>query len=608
MDNSDDQYGGHTPSHHHHDSIKRIKKILSDSAREAFGEPQRDVSDSPTSNTVDTGPRQPTQDAIDSLHSHPIYSSQNNPLPPAHYQTHYAQQPNQNVVSPSTQMSSQQKENQKPYKKRMSAEEKQRLVLYYMNAYYQSCINPSGNIMLMETRSGMLYPPGAEEISQAVNAACYYQAGIEVSNSAIRSALAKFTERSSVPLSIRPVYGRAGFLEGSPSSRVINSHHGAYRTESVSPQVALWPASPLIPYVVPHRSLPLEVRSHHIQCTPHKLAVFMKSNTGLSETSLLLVMTWMILTWMPDKKQVLLELRGGDNNHVLQVQRIIKQLIDPSRQPGDNDLPTGTAAFDAFCQQEYVISLERFEKLTPGQQKNLVSVMEGREVEWVWRDGKKQKIRINVQCPVMISCLESPLTDTMLMARTVSIDTNHGQSSEIDVLSEYMQTGMLIDLLALFGLVQQSVDQPVSPEKTERYRRQGLLSDFCRIGELVAINLGRSEEDFWKQLDYAQSIGQEDAFESDDIAQLLVRCWEDNASEAIEFSMTDWLHLLPTYLEEDQEDGFPTSQKALSIRFKKASEVLKSYGLLLESTGRMGSDRRAWRLRKMPGRDTGGFL
>lgn len=597
MDNSDDQSGDCTlsdaQSHSRHDRMDAIKRHVSDIARHAFSATESHAPEPSPSHLVNPGSTQTTQEAV--------YSSYNSAAYPSYHNTSYPQPPVQNGAFPSAQISSQEKKNQKQHKKRMSAEEKQHLVLRYLNNYYQPCANSSGSVMLMERSSGTLFPPGVAEIRQAVNAACFREVGVEVSNSAIRSALEKFTERASVPLSTRPVYGRAGCVERTPSFRVINCHQDTYRVDSMSPQVALSGASfDAVPCVIPHRSLPLEVTNTHIQAVPQRLTPWLKGLTGLPETSLLLVITWMMLTWMPDKKQVLLELRGGDNDHIVQAQRVIKKLIDPSRQPGDNALPTGTAAFNAFCQQEYVISLERFDSLTPQQQKNLLGVMEGKEVEWVWRDSKKQKMSIHVQCPVMMSCLESPLTDTALMARTLSMDAGTGARGGFGLQATEMLSGTLTELLALFGLVQQSVHYLVPPEKAARYRRQGPLSDFCHIGEAVAVNLGQPEEAFWEQLQLAQRDGQEDAYESDDIAQALVQCWEDNANEAIEWSMTDWLELLPAYLQKGQEVGFPKTQKALSIRFKKASEVLKAHGLLLEPIGRIDSNRRAWRLRKMP--------
>ena len=613
MDNSDDQYGERPlrvrQSNNERESQSAVKRHLSDMARQAYGEPESRAPEPSPPHLVNTEPQQATQEAAASFYTPEPWSSsplQHSAPSSSHYYAPYASTPVQgDAPGHSTANLSQESAHQKRYKKRLSAEEKQSLVLRYLQTYYQPCVNQPGHVMLMERSSGTLFPPGVDEIRQAVNAACFQQIGIEVSNSAIRSAIAKFTERSSVQQSVLPVYGRAGYVEAIPAFRVINRHQGTYRVDSMSPQATLLAASfTAVPYVVPHRSLPLEATGTHIQVVPQRLALWLKGLTGLPETSLLLVITWMMLTWMPDKKQVLLELRGGDNNHVVQAQRVIKQLIDPSQQPGDNVLPTGTAAFDAFCQQEYVISLERFDALTPQQQKNLLRVMEGKDVEWVWRDGKKQKMRINVQCPVMMSCLESPLTDTALMARTISMDTGVGAFGGLGLQAKEMLSGTVTELLALFGLVQQSVHYFVFPEKAERYRRQGPLSDFCHIGEAVAINLGQSEEAFWEQLHHAQRDGQEDAYESDDIAHALVQCWENNADEAIELSMTDWLELLPAYLQKGQEAGFPKTQKALSIRFKKASEVLKAYDLLLEPTGRIGSDRRAWRLRKMPDRPT----
>ncbi|MFI8750158.1 hypothetical protein ACIGG6_09155 [Vreelandella lionensis] len=602
MDDSNDPYGEHphreSQSNNKRESLDALKKNLSDMARQAYSGPESDARQPSPLYIMNTDPSKIAHEAVSSSYNSAAY--------PSYHNTSYPQPPVQNVAFPSAQISSQEKKNQTQHKKRMSAEEKQHLVLNYLNTYYQPCANSSGNVLLMERSSGTLFPPGVDEIRQAVNAACFHRVGVEVSNSAIRSALEKFTERASVPLSTRPVYGRAGCVERAPSFRVINCHQGAYRVDSMSPQVALSGASfDDVPYVIPHRSLPLEVINTHIQAVPQRLIPWLKGLTGLPETSLLLVITWMMLTWMPDKKQVLLELRGGDNDHIVQAQRVIKKLIDPSRQPGDNALPTGTAAFNAFCQQEYVISLERFDSLTPQQQKNLLGVMEGKEVEWVWRDSKKQKMRIHVQCPVMMSCLESPLTDTALMARTLSMDAGTGARGGFGLQATEMLSGTLTELLALFGLVQQSVHYLVPPEKAARYRRQGPLSDFCHIGEAVAVNLGQPEEAFWEQLQLAQRDGQEDAYESDDIAQALVQCWEDNANEAIEWSMTDWLELLPAYLQKGQEVGFPKTQKALSIRFKKASEVLKAHGLLLEPIGRIDSNRRAWRLRKMP--DTSAF-
>lgn len=639
-DTSDDEFDNESSSSARDDEEgrKRDLAMLSERAMEAFSGGDEQDAQPPAASTDATGEQEaasssmsPPQSATSAQASasddNGSFNSAN-ALPPPHgtpgmtqgwgTQSHpasWAPQPThmQHGTSPGAFFQEAPEVDRAPvrHKKRLSKEDRQRALLNYLGQTYQALANLANNVVLMERRSGMLFPERSTEVRKEIKATFFHQHGLEITSKEIASALEKFTAFSCVQASFLPVFGRAGCINS--RFRVINSHHGYYLFDTTSPLPT--PPSPVglpvpfpVPFVVPHRSLSLPswFQLDMYPCNDFEQRFWVE--TGLPKDTLLVVLAWMVLGWMPDKKQVMLEMRGSGDDSQVHAQRVIKRILDPSRSPGDTALPTGKVALEKHAQQEYLLSLERIDSLTPYQQKGLFEFLQGKEVDWVWNDGKKTGMNIQIQCPVMMSCLESPLTYAPLVERKVSVDTaTNAEPRKLHPVDDELFNPLFKGFLLLFGHIQERLWSPFN--KSKKAWKEGVLSDLCTIGELVAAYFGRSPDAFWDQLNSAKLDIHEDALEADDIAQIVKKCSDDNEGAPLEMSMTEWLEALE---KKSKEVGvsvvLPERAKGLSIRFKKARKVLEPYGILMTSVGRKGSDRRAWRVEKAPVPSQGDYL
>jgi hypothetical protein len=455
---------------------------------------------------------------------------------------------------------------------------------------YRRITNEATSPLLVDAYKGHVLPEIPDAISASV--ATQYRSihGSEVPKADIRRAFDHFGE-SVAPLETKVFFGRAGYDPVS-RRRFIDAVAGQCLTFDAG--AMYYQTQVGQPFIRPFKSRDLPQTANIGNHSPFLIGSLFDNSALPSEADLLLI-SWMILSWMPDRKQVMLELLGAPSSSLEKAHSLIKNVVDPSTESWQNDLPNHVKQFNDIALQHYLLSFSHVAALTPTQQDHLFNLMRGKSVDWKWK-GKKVVANITVQCPVMISSLESVVTEPKLADSTLSIEVEESENRhEIPEQFQTIKPSLVAGLLMLFGHVNA---QWTMVEYDRRFDHYGGLADLCRVGQLVAGSLGRDKSEFWHQFETNQRGRRQFELEESPVALAVLKMLDDEPSGVIDIPVKKWLFHLKEYCPENTPpEQWPITSKGLSEKFKLVKPLLRDFGVTLASTGQRGP-LRYWRAEK----------
>jgi len=456
---------------------------------------------------------------------------------------------------------------------------------------YWRIVNETNSNLLCDKQTGEVLPEVVDAIERPIATLYRVRHNAEVSKGEIKRALDYFCEAIEPTLS--PVFfGRAGY-NVQQGQRFVDAGQGECLV--FFPNSSNYSKGFLLPLVRPLRSRPFPNPANVGYVQVSSITQLFQRSVLSRDTDLLLI-AWMVLCWMPDRKQVMLELLGAPSSSLEQAHFLVRHLVDPASEPWQNDVPKHVKQFDGMALRFYLLSFNQVDTLTDTQQQHLFSLMRGKQVQWQWND-KKLNVEIAVKCPVMLSSLESVVTQSKLADVTISIEVEEEQRQEIGREEvPFLQSILAESLVTIFGRVGANW---ATVEHENRFQHYGGLADFCRVGELVAQVLGRDPADFWAQFGSNQQSRREFEFEASPVAMAIQKLLEEEEAGFIELSVKEWLSRLEAYRPETLEpDLWPTSSHKLGADFKAISPLLRDLGINLSSMGRRGP-LRYWRAEKV---------
>lgn len=452
---------------------------------------------------------------------------------------------------------------------------------------YRRITNEANSSFLVDTFTGGVLPEDVNAIAKriAVDYRGQYQA--EVPKSDIARAFDHFVEVI-VPWNKRVFFGRAGydpeirqrFIDAGPENCFVFEEGASfYRIFEGHPRIR----------PTQSRSLPVTTNIGNVH--PSLVGTLFDS-TILSRESELLLIAWMVLSWMPDRKQVMLELLGEPSKDLEDAQKLIKNVVDPATEGWQNELPNHIKQLERLAHSHYLLSFNQVEALSPTQQKHLFSLMRGKQIQWEWK-GKKTDATITVQCPVMLNSLESVVTEPKLADSTLSIEIeDEGFHNNLRVQAPPEESAIVASLLLIFGQVNA---QWATVGYDRRFDCHRGLADLCRVGVLVAQYLHQDVGAFWHQFHANQRGRREFELEESPVASAVARALADEPSGVLDLSVMEWQALLEDYRPEGiSSDLWPTKSRGLGAKFKLIKPLLRDVGISLTSSGQRGP-RRYWR-------------
>lgn len=447
---------------------------------------------------------------------------------------------------------------------------------------YRRISSETNSRLLFDMHTGEVLPEVVDAI--AVPIATDYRRAFngEVPKADITRAFGHFGQ-SIEEWSVQVSFGRAGYNRDS-RQRFIDVGPSCYLTFELG---ASWYCTNFFqPLIRPSQSRPFH-QPGNIGNRHPTLVNQLFERTALAAESDLLLLAWIILSWMPDRSQVMLELLGPPSSALAQAHAVVKNLVDPSTVDWENDLPSNRKQFDDLALKHYLLSFNQVEVLTSTQQKHILSLMRGKSLQWKWK-GKKLDVEVTVQCPVILNSLESVATMPKLADATLSleveqtVDTQHTAS----VQASSMEPAIQIGLVMVFGYVN---GYWARVEYDARFDAYHSLADLCRVGELVAECLGRDKSEFWRQFKANQQSRREFELEESPIALAVQRLLHDEKECVIDIPVKEWLVRLEPYRPEDATPGqWPASSRQLGAAFKSIIPLMRDIGITLTSVGKRG--------------------
>ncbi|WP_280553491.1 hypothetical protein [Halomonas sp. 25-S5] len=439
--------------------------------------------------------------------------------------------------------------------------------------------NESRNSLLTDKDTGETLPYTDQKILERVKVS-YWRASAgrqqDISFGVIKSAISIFIN-SSYPTQNLPFYGRAG----------VDSYTGKRYLATGNNCLVFFPGLPTyqrwvdIPHVLPRESLPIIV-PENIGNTHPLIVNTLFDITLLPTGSDLLVIAWMVMVWRSDSSSVMLELLGEPTPGLAETQQILKRVLDPASCLLEREVPKTLKQLDIRAQCHYLLSFHQVDKLSDTQQKGLLTLMQGKVVEWRTKD-KRTGVDINVRCPVMLNSVESVATYAPLADSTLSIEICSGESGSThgrpELAPNMAEATIFHGLLRVFGHVNQFWSHVENDRQFDRY---GGLRDLCRIGVLVAGALGRETDEFWQQFRANQQSRRDYELEENPIAMAVKSVIDESDDGQIEATVKDWLALLDGYRPEPDPSGaWPATSRGLAAKFKQSRALLETFGIQL---------------------------
>lgn len=455
---------------------------------------------------------------------------------------------------------------------------------------YRRITNEANSSLLFDTYKGRVLPEIFDAISSSVATQYRSVHGSEAPKADIRRAFDHFCE-SVAPYETKVFFGRAGY-EPVSRRRFINATAGQCLMVDAGTMYHQMHVGQ--PFITPLKSRDLP-HTANIGNQGTFLIDSLFDISALPSEADLLIVAWMILSWMPDKNQVMLELLGAPSPSMEKAHSLIKCVVDPSTESWQNELPNHVKQFNDVALHHYLLSFSNVAALTPTQQDHLFNMMRGKSIDWKW-EGKKVVANITVKCPVMISSLESVVTVPKLADSTLSIEVEESERRyEVSEQRQSIESALVAGLLMIFGHVNAKWAMVGYASRFDHY---GGLADLCRVGELVAESLRRDKAEFWHQFETNQRSRRQFELEESPVALAILKMLDDEPSGVIDMPVKKWLfHLKPYCPENTPSEKWPTTSRGLSAKLKLAKPLLRDFGITLGSTGQRGP-LRYWRAEK----------
>lgn len=313
----------------------------------------------------------------------------------------------------------------------------------------------------------------------------------------------------------------------------------------------------------------------------------------------LLVFTFMVLTMMTERDQLVLELTGESKSGTTRLIRAIKRLVDPCASDELIRHPLKRVKdCDAHAWHHHVLALDNVDTALPEPvQRRMFDFLNDARLEW--RPGRREPWAsfIMSRRTFLISAPEPVVTQRELRERTLSLEmpppsdvaasspssgSGIGQSRDV---SDYERALIQTALLALLGKAHAALEAT----RLGRQVSEG-WADFCRVGVIVSQALHGHDEAFWAQYEAYHHDRQCEVIEEEPVAYAVVQYFQQRQAQGvIEKPAGIWLSELEPYRPE-WETGvdWPQKPRGVGAALKRAAPLLRSYGFVCHSNGKRG--------------------
>ena len=455
--------------------------------------------------------------------------------------------------------------------------------------FFRPVIDDHGARFLVPFYPGPSLLAELEVVAPTIKSLAADHANLEVSDGKIQDALSIIFESQTAFLQVQN--GRT-WLDVQAGNRFVEVD-GQILVFPLG-QEALQTAQQYPPYWQPRNR-----RSYSMLSTSGPSSYFSPNSTklgdyvGLPPDRDLLIYAFMVLSLMPDRQTLALELTSETGREASFLNCMIKALVDPVvKGQSLRTIPHRVSQLNDLAWQHHVLNFDQLDQPLPQViQRRLADLVLGADLPWRSTSNAAYDVSsIRVRRACLFSGVEPVVTYPELVEKTLSLelpatDSFHQVSHHQQIDARAMAI-LTQGMMTLLGKAHAYMDRQTLPSMAPI---PDGWEDFCRIGLVVSHALTGSYDAFWHQYrGYCKERSQE-KLEQHPVAQAIQSYLDETFQEMIEKSVGEWHEVLAAYCPEWASSDWPPSPRAFGAALKQASPVLRAHGISCSSNGKRGS-------------------
>lgn len=462
--------------------------------------------------------------------------------------------------------------------------------LQFLNECFIHSVTPQQAHWLIDKSTLLAYPAETESIADHFKTVAFHHAQIDLPRSIIDSAITLFRQQGADDTTIE--FGHT--LMRPDGSLYLRTIHGVFVYDRNMNSAYFAQSLPLIGFITPEQSPPLP--SPMIFNVDKQTVSELFELINIPQDSQLLIITWIIQSWLPQTPNVLLELVGERRCGKSTALSVLKRLIDNSNLGYTRTTPQTQKSVHTLAQQHILISLDQVDELNSKVQNCLLNLMNG-DIIPLFQKRQKHEINVYVKNSVILNSIDSVVTEPTLADSTITIELPpiaNAQQLHIGESNRYIHQA----LLAILGDVHATLNDYT--ESTYHSDKSPAMTTFCNIGCAVAKSLGFEESVFWQQFDDNQQSRFEIALEELPVAYAIRKYMQQESITTTDETVGKLSEiLLQCKPEWAKNSDWPATPRSFGDALRKAQPILKQHQILLEPQGKRGGNRR-WKISQGP--------
>lgn len=306
-------------------------------------------------------------------------------------------------------------------------------------------------------------------------------------------------------------------------------------------------------------------------------------HTNIPAERRVMVLTWLLDSFRPDTPFPVLELVGEQGSAKSTTQAVLRSLVDPNKVML-RGRPKSVEDIFVAASNNWVVSYENLSSLTAEQQDAFCTLATGGgfAARQLYTNGEEHVME--TKRPVMLNGIAVVATRPDLIDRVIHVDmpTIPPESRKDDADTS---AAWELDRPLVFGALMDLFVDALRILPSVKLTHKQRMADFERFGEAVSRALGFAPGDFQRQ--YAELIraGIDRALESNVVAQVLDKYFEDRILPWTWQGTAGQLYDLLNTQNMSDRGSWPRSPKGLADQLRRIAPAYRAKGIEISHLG-----------------------
>lgn len=313
----------------------------------------------------------------------------------------------------------------------------------------------------------------------------------------------------------------------------------------------------------------------------------------------ILILTWIVQALMPEQYEnfVALEITGESGSGKTTLQKMIHILIDLNAE-FFSPLPKNKKELGEILLNEYITSFDNVSEIKDAVQDELAKLLVGGSFD-LPKLSKQNPRTLFLKKPLMLNAITPVINHPELSKFTITIELQPQTTVRVnDFCIERLFNESLfnlfndafIEILCLTALTFSRLNNQENVSELQQHNPVGPLKRFCKIGIIVAEELGLTSDVFWNQFNQQQQNRLAALAEKNPIIEAILKLFEQDPRTDMTCSPQEWMnHLEPFKASLQSDKHWPHNAKQMGVYLKQAVPILRQHDILCESLGKRGS-------------------